>query len=1266
MHLKHLTLQGYKSFATKIEFLFPTGVTAIVGPNGSGKSNIADGIRWVLGEQRMRALRGKSSADMIFAGGRRRSRAGMAQVSLTFDNSDGWLPIDFGEVTLTRRAYRSGDNEYLINGARVRLRDITELLAASGLSERTYTVISQGLVDAALSLRPQERRTLFEEAAGISLYRSRREKSIARLDETQRNLERVHDIVKEITPRLRRLEREAEQVEEYRRVAAHLERLQRTWYGYRWGRQQSVLGEAMEKAAFLASSLGEQQREASALNERLTQLRRQESELRAELRDWHRESADLHDRANEIQRELAVAEERARLLNARREELLAELEPMSAQQETQAEKVAQSRAQVEQLEHALAERKEHLAACEREWAAAQERAQEPDRRHAQAEQELRAQRARLEHLNQSLLEARSEAARLESEQAVAEERAQQLRARQEETLSKLEPLGEQKEAQSGRIAQVRVQVEQLERDLTERKQRAAELEQELAAQQRAQQPDRQRVQVEQELSARRSQLERISKSLDEVRAKEARLNGEREALDRIHADSAAYDTGVRALLDAGLDGVIGPLATLIQVPSRWERAVEAALGADLQAVVVERAAVVEQARRILESAGGRLTLLPLDGMRPAPPLPSGAMSAAQVVACDKSARAVVEALLGTVALCDDLATAHALLPAMPAGGRCVTSTGVLLRADGALSLRGDDTGGLLADERVRRELPARQDEARKRRRELEQQREAGAAQIAALETRLEEIDRQAAKACEEAAQARREKLERARTEVAVAQEALRNQRAALQREDSLFGELESQETALRERADALEAERAASVQVLRAETAGHHSEANVGPIVNLPRQHCQEIEAQQREGAERIAALEIRVAELARRAAAAREETTRDARGALGNARTKAAVAGETLRSQQAALQREESLLERLRAQGAARRQRAEELEAEHAAIVARVQEQRVTAAEMEAQLRHARERIQPAEEELARLREEQTSLEQREQQARDRMRDWETRHGRAQLEVARCQDALDLLKQRIEEDLGLVELELAESVTAQTPLPMRPLVSRLPVVEELPEGLKEEIRRIKARVRRLERVNPNAPDDYAEVQERHQFLTEQSADLETASEKLRQVVAELDELMEAAFQETFDAVAARFSETFAILFDGGAAQLELTEPDDILNSGVDIVARPPGKRAQRLALLSGGERALTAAALMFALLHVSPTPFCVLDEVDAALDEANVARFRTLLQELAQQTQFIIITHNRGTVEAAETIYGVSMGADGVSQVVSLKVDRD
>jgi chromosome segregation protein len=1029
MRFKHLTLQGYKSFATKTEFLFPTGITAIVGPNGSGKSNIADGIRWVLGEQRISSLRGKSTADMIYAGGRRRARAGMAEVSLILDNSDDWLPIEFSEVTLTRRAYRSSENEYLINGSKVRLRDINELLAAGGLSQSAYTVIGQGLVDMALSLRPQERRDLFEEAAGISAYRSRREDALKHLEETQHNLERVYDIIGEITPRLRRLEREVARVEENRRLTAHLERLQRTWYGYQWGRRQDKLAQALEKTSYLESDLEKHQGDALALSEKLIRQRQRESELRAQLRDWHRESADLLDGVNEARQELAVSEERTRLMRTRREELLTEIEPLVAQEETQTEQVGLARAESERLGHRLAGHKARLTEQEQVWLTTKGQAREPTRRRAEVEQELDACRARLTELTKALAEARTD---------------------------------------------------------------------------------------------------------------EARLAGEQQALGRLQADETASDAST-AVLQANLDGVLGRLVTLIRVPPEWECAIEAILGPDLQAIVVERAAIVTQVRQILESSGGRVTLLPLDSLRLPPPLSADALRAADFVVCDQAVRPTVDTLLGSVALCQDLPAARALLPQMPPGGRCATRSGVVLRADGVLSIGTSNPVGILASERAQRELPAK----------------------------LEQVH-----------------------------------------------------------------------------------------------QRCQQLEEQKLAETQQQAALEAKLDELARQAALAREEAARVEREALSQLRTETAVTEEALRSQQATLGRENALLERLQTQLYARRQRIEELDTEHAALSARAERLRADAAQAEARLNKARERIQPAEDKLTWLGEEQTTLERQEQQARERAREAETRYGRAQLVVDRCQDELNLLSRQIEEDLGLVELELADSVTAQAPLSLRPVVSDLPIVEQLPEGLQEEIQRLKARLRRIGDINPSAPEDYGEVKERHQFLTEQSADLEAASEQLQHVIAELDELMEAAFQETFDAVAERFTETFTALFNGGTARLELTEPDDLMNTGVDIVARPPGKRAQRLVLLSGGERSLTAVALLFAILQVSPAPFCVLDEVDAALDEANVGRFRSLLNELAQRTQFIIITHNRGTIEVADTIYGVSMGTDGVSQVVSLKMD--
>jgi chromosome segregation protein len=747
----------------------------------------------------------------------------------------------------------------------------------------------------------------------------------------------------------------------------------------------------------------------------------------------------------------------------------------------------------------------------------------------------------------------------------------------------------------------------------------------------------------------------------------------------MHESGGAYDKGTQALLQADLEGVLDPLAALIQAPAQWEAAIEAALGNDLQAVLVRWA--LEQGAQLQKESWqvGRVTLLPLDDLRHRPPLPEGALSGASVVECDKSVRKVVDVVLGSIALCDDLSQAQALLPHMPPGSRCVTPEGIVLRADGALVVGQVGSSEVLADERARRELPKQLEGLRRRLQEMEENRQAVTQHIAALEERLREIDRQAAAKREKEARILQEKLGEARTGAAVIKETLRSQRADLRREREALEQLQAQRASLREQANRLASEHADALdraQMLRDAVSQMEaqSEEEIQSTDKAPsgfraklaaaHQRCYEIEEQQRAASRRIASLEAELEQWTEQVTKARDKVARIERETLANARTAVAVVEESLRSQRAALKRELGLLEQLRSQVKARRQRAEDLKSERTALVTRVEELRQGVDHLRGALREIRQHIQPTEKTLDRLGEKRGDLEKRVQRARSRVRDAETHHGRAQMEVERAQDELRILAERIEEDFGLVELELAESVTAQTPLPMRPMVSELPVVEELPEGLEDEMAFLKKRLRQLGSINPNAPEELDEVQERHHFLTEQAEDLKAASTKLRQAVNDLDDLMEAAFQETFDAVAGRFSEMFTALFGGGTARLELIEPDDLLHTGIEIVARPPGKRAQRLALLSGGERALTAAALLFSLLHVSPTPFCVFDEVDAMLDEANVGRFRTQLERLAQQTQFIVITHNRNTVESADTVYGISMGSDAVSQVVSLKLE--
>ncbi len=1028
MRLKRLEMQGYKSFAGRTELVFPTGITAVVGPNGSGKSNIADAIRWVLGEQSMRSLRGKSSEDMIFSGGGRRARAGMAEALLTLDNEDNWLPVDFTEVTVGRRAYRSGESEYLLNGNRVRLRDLNDLLGVSGLSQRTYTVIGQGMVDTALSLRPQERRTLFEEAAGITTYRTRREEAAGRLEETARNIERVRDILGEIVPRLKRLAEQEARFQEYERISAHLVRLQRAWYGYHWGQVQHDLQVARERVQSLEEMSAARQAEMDKVSVTLNGLRRQQADLRAQLRDAYRRTADLHDRTDSLQRELAALSERSRLQAVQRDEALEELAPLQAQVASQQERLRTVQAQMDELRAQVTTHEQRVAALEGEL------------------NELRRQ------------------------------------------------------------ARTRVgQREQLTRDL----------------------------------SAGRARLDKLERTAAEARGAQTRLEAEQELLARMRQEADGVTQGTRVLLQSGVQGIENLFSRTIEAPVEWERAVEAALGSRVQALVVCDWTVVTAARKAL-GAGERAVLLPLDGQRQPDPLAlTAAPRAADVVGCEERLRPLVEALLGRTLLVEDLTAARRLLAELPAGGQCVTRAGEVVSADGAVTIGSG--GGMLARERAWREVPEKLAAARQRREEAEAQVTHAAQVIAAMQEALQEAEREVSASSVRAAEVESGPLMRARTDLAVARQALNGQRTLQQRESSD---------------------------------------------------------------------------------------------------------------------------LDRLRGQLATRRRRAEQLDSERAAAEQRLAQLRQQGERFERELTEVRARIGPAEESLSRLGQEQERFEGDERQARERVQQLDERLSSARLEVARRQDRLGRLQERIQDDLGLVELEVGERTTAQSPLPLHPLVSRLPVVETLPEGIDDEIQRLKMRLRQIGPVNPNAPQEYVEVRERHQFLNEQVGDLESASTRLQEVIAELDGMMEQAFRETFDAVAVAFEEIFTRLFNGGTARIELTDPGDLNQTGVDIVARPPGKRPQGLALLSGGERTLTAVALIFAILRVRPTPFCVLDEVDAMLDESNVARFRGMLQDLSSETQFVIITHNRGTVEAADTVYGVSMGAEGISQIVSLRLE--
>lgn len=1193
--LKELSVQGFKSFAETLTLTFPTGITAIVGPNGSGKSNVADAIRWVLGEQRLRSLRGRVGEDMIFAGSKKRSRAGMARVALTFDNSDGWLPVDFAEVIVERRTYRDGKTDYLLNGSRVRLMDLRDVLDRAGLGREAYLTVGQGLVDQVLSLRPTERTALFEQAAGITPYRTRREEALRRLDDTRHNLERVQDIIGEIEPRLRRLEREVSRAEQHAQLSAELKSLLRIWYGYRWGQGLNRLENARQRSKYRAERVARQQEAVDGVLGRVSTLRQQLTALRTQLAELHRENSMRHAEAEAFQRELAVIQERRRLLQDQQAEAQENLAPLYAAQKAEEEELARLEAAQREAADRLEQARAALRAVEAEYRKVEAH------RHALLSRQGAAQAQALEHRH-----------RLTDRQSRLEqltERAEQLRARVSQIEGGLGAAQGRRRSQQTLVEETRRAFEQLERAMAG-----------LAADEEG---------LRAALDAARGESEQVREALAQKQLPYQQLAARLDALERLHAEGAGLYAGVRAVLQAvergQLRGLPGTFASLIHVPSELDKAMETALGGQLQDVIALR---WEDARAGIEwlkqQRAGRATFLPLDNLRAPQPLELPALKGVIGVASalvsyeDRALEPAVRLLLGRVAVVEDLDAARALHQQLRGSYQIVTLQGEILRSGGSLTggqeRREREGDSLLARERERRELPGRV--------------EGLEAEVKALTAALGRSEEQARALTQDL----RALSERQR-------EAERQRQAANRTLERTIRELEQviQETDWQRR--------------LLGE-AGEERERLEATRLRLELEHRQ-IAAQL---AEAEAAAAQATAELE---AASDDEANR----AVAEQRTQTALMQQQHENQRVLLETRRREIGRLRGQIGAQEQRSTALAEELAALLQRLETLRASYETARAAADTTSGRIPALEQALAELEQQQERQEQDEGRLRHALREAEQRYSEAEIEARRREDQLTTLRHEIEEALEIVVADLPESLSVQHPLPLSNIATSLPTVAELPEGLEQQLRDLRTQINRLEPINTAAKGEFTEVAERHSFLREQTADLETASAHLRKIITELDELMQTAFSTTFEAIATEFSRVFASLFNGGTAKLILETNGDADLPGVEIIARPPGKRTSGLGMLSGGERTLTAVALLFAVMHVSPTPFCILDEVDAMLDEANVGRFRALLRELGRSTQFLIVTHNRGTVEVADTIYGVSMGEDGVSQVLSLSL---
>ncbi len=1197
--LKQLDVQGFKSFADPLSFVYPTGITAIVGPNGSGKSNVADAIRWVLGEQRLTTIRGRTGEDMIFAGSKKRSRAGMARASLTFDNSDGWLPVDFAEVIIERRTYRDGKTDYLLNGSRVRLMDLRDLLDRAGLGRDAYLIIGQGLVDHVLALRPQERLALFEQAAGIAPYRTRREDAASRLDETRRNLERVYDIVGEIEPHLRRLKKQAARAEQYAELTAALNATLLTWYGFRWGRAVAELEQARQRVAYHDEKVRQYVGVSDTVTTGIVELRKRIAEARTQLADLHRASGAHHTEAERRQRELAVARERRRQLQERQEEGQANLAPLRAALEVETQDVVALQFEFEAVQAQLTEAQAILAEAE-------------TARHT-VEQQRQALLSRQGQAQAAALESRHRLADRQSRLEQATERLAQLAQRVAQLAAETTSATERRRVQQAAVEQTRRTLDEADAALQAADAEVARLDAELAAARAASEA------LRRDVGGKQAELQRVT----------ARL----EALERLHTEGAGLYAGVRAVLQAvernELSGLPGTVASLVSVPAHLDRAIETALGGQLQDVVAERWADAQAAIEWLKRGrAGRATFLPLDTLNPPSVLEVAGSGdgvigvASELVDYKARYRPVVLLLLGRTAIAQSLDAARELYRKLSGSFRIVTVEGEIVRSGGAVT-GGEERqsqsqgGGLLARERERRELPERVT--------------ALEGEVKALQDKLREHEARA--------QALQKALQTANEQRRIAAQRRQEADRVVEREvralDKLIQEGEWQRNLLDE--------------------AGQERERLQASCARLEQEHG--------EAAAALREAEVQLGSLSHELEAlAGDETARVA----VERRTQVALLEQEHGNRRVLLTTRQREVQRLQAQIAASTQHLDGLAEEFAQLEARLEGLQAAYDEARAAADALSAQVPPLEASLAELERTLATHESREHEARRVLHDAEQRRTQAEVEANRREDQLQTLRREVEESLGIVIGDLPETLSAQQPLPLDAIVSPLPVVKELPEGLERQIRDLRTQIRRLEPVNFAAKEEYDELEERHGFLREQMADLEKASEHLRQIIAELDEMMETTFRTTFKAVAAEFSRIFELLFNGGTAKLTMLSDEGETNGGdgVEIMARPPGKRTSGLGMLSGGERTLTAVALLFAVMRVSPTPFCILDEVDAMLDEANVGRFRVMLRELSRQTQFIIITHNRGTVEVSDTIYGVSMGDDGISQVLSLSLE--
>jgi chromosome segregation protein len=1162
LRIRTLEISGFKSFADRVVLAFESGISAIVGPNGCGKSNIVDAIRWVMGEHNPRHLRGREMDDLIFSGTETKPAVGLAEVILTLDASDGRVPAEyagFPEIQIARRLYRDGESEYLINRVPVRRRDVTDFFLDTGIGTRGYTIVEQGHIATIVSTKPEERRTIIEEAAGIGKYRARRRETESKLRSTEQNLLRVRDILGELNRQIGSLDRQARKAARYKELSARMRDLELSVA------REELDGHA-EGVARAESALEGARAEKVALDARAARAdSRLESQRRAHL-DAERELGESSERLYEVRSEIQSLESRLEYERREREGLL--------------ELAAEREIESSELDERLQERDAELREAVRALAFAEERLEGEQGELASRETELRELTGSLSELTGRREATQTHLAELGAERATLESRAEGLEERRAGLEGRLRQQDEALEQSSLEVDTLREEEEALARRLRGALAEQDELSHRLAESLRAHE-------------ARTEELERLRSerlaALEELQRAAARLESLREA-ERLAAERAA--AALEDLPEAQRRHVRGRLSDVVRVEDGLERALETALSHRLDAVLVRDAASALGLLDWFRSAeAGRATVLAseVDSELPRAGLVPLGRPLLDAVSAKPPFEPLVRRLLNEVYLVDDLAEAVNRYGAADPPAVFVTRDGEILDRSGALTGGELSPPGTLSRGNEIRRLEAEHAHLEAAALRLANSVEVTAASVADLARELENT-RSRRHTAELLVLHVEKDLERARERAKEAAESAEEHRSGRRSLAEERERLVEERERIGARLEQLGGERAAE-------------EASRERLVA----RLSELSREQERVEQRLVEQRVELAQLSER-----RDQLRTSRDSLGRS-----------------VEEDRERLARLRSEIHTARERAGSLERSDAEIQASLAEQ----IRREESLRSRQEEIRATFN--SQLRELEEVEEESKQAAKAREAERE-RISAAELAVQEVRMRRDTLLERIREryqlDLSAWEIP-AEQRSGD------------------PEQRREELQQLRQSIEALGDVHLGAIEEYEEVSERSRYLTEQKEDLELSVERLRNAIARINRTSRTRFRETFDAVNDQ----------GGRAQLSLTEGDDVLEGGIEIHAQPPGKRLQNVNLLSGGEKALTALALLFSVFRVKPSPFFLLDEVDAALDDANVGRFDELVREMSSGSQFLLITHNKSTIETAETLFGVTMERPGESKLVTV-----